>query len=626
MKIMSMDCETRGLFGEIFLLGSYDGEEYRTFYSGLEYLDYLLAYNPDEDLHVFCFNLEFDLSKIMSEVNVEFEKTGNEKIRIDFNKSLIINNKFHIAKIENRKIFFRDLFPIVQSSLDDACRDFNLTTKKLDLDVKDKEKWFKNVCRFNIKLHEYLKNDVLATYELFWSLLELSKLSPEDFLKCPTIASLAMKIYKTFHYSSYEKIKESRLLKAQEDLIRQGYFGGRVEIFKNRMELGGYHYDVNSLYPYVMENYEYPVGHCYTLKKHLDQDRKMKVLDIMLKNPMYSWIMKAKVHVPEDQHIGCLPKRDRGLIFPVGVFISTFCSPEIIFAVKNLNVKILEIYDLVWWGEKAPLFTDFIAEQKKIKLTSEGAKKHFSKRVQNSLYGKFGMKRERVVYERYEEKRCEKIKLKTQVARISGFNGSDMISYNKLAFADYIRPYLSAFITSYARLELLKMMLKIGKDNLYYCDTDSIVSAIPFDELEVNEKEYGKWKLEREIEKAVFVLPKLYAEVEKNGKEILKSKGVVKEYQDNVKYDDYLKYYSYMTANENLTLYGHGAGNDKKYYYKRKIITAMIGGKNLDEKVIIKKQFFFSLIHYKRIYDYVNNVSYPFIYNENIDILEAEAV
>ena len=46
------------------------------------------------------------------------------------------------------------------------------------------------------------------------------------------------------------------------------------------------------------------------------------------------------------------------------------------------------------------------------------------------------------------------------------------------------------------RIALYRMIEKIGYDNFVYCDTDSIISKVPFDNSEIDNAEYGKWKLE----------------------------------------------------------------------------------------------------------------------------------
>jgi len=619
--IIVLDTETRGLYGDIFLLACYDGSIYRQFYHGRDFLSWVMSLEVEEkeEISVYCFNLDFDLSKLVKESCDYFTLTGKPIFEIDYKKSLIINNRFHTAKISGSPVIFRDLYPLVNTSLDKACKDFQLTTRKMELPIKDKDKYFREVSPHCPDLQQYLKQDVLSTWELLYTLQGLSGLEMEKFIKCPTLASLAMAIYRQTSPAEFKEIKESYLDKEQEEFIRNAYHGGRTEIFKHRLEDGGYHYDINSLYPHVMETNQYPTGRAMMLRRDMSIEQKTtmfwKTRECM---DLFShYFVHAKVHVPK-QHVGPLPYRDkRGLIFPIGTFTGYFCSPELEYAITSCDVEVLEVYDIIAFGKQAYLFDKFIQTQKQIKLTSEGAKRTFSKLIQNSLYGKFGMGRHRETHELHTPAREAALRKKgTTIAITNTYNNNHLITYIKLAFADYIRPQYAALITSYARVELLKKLRGIPPEHLYYCDTDSIVSGIPFEEEEVNPKIYGKWKLERNICEGIYVLPKLYAERDAStGEEVLKSKGIVKDYQQNVTYRNYLDYYQSMVAGVNHILYGEF--HHMKYYQRRKLMSAIKSASNIEEKILLQKQFLFAFIRQKRIYNFQTNSSIPIDITEN---------
>jgi hypothetical protein len=92
---------------------------------------------------------------------------------------------------------------------------------------------------------------------------------------------------------------------------------------------------------------------------------------------------------------------------------------------------------------------------------------------------------------------------------------------------------ISAAITSYARIEMSKVKLKVlqkgGK--LYYTDTDSIVVDVPLDP-ELVGLELGQFKLEHEIIRGYFISGKTYCLITANSTArnesscIIKAKGV----------------------------------------------------------------------------------------------------
>jgi len=604
-----IDVETRGLFGKIFRIGFLHEGEYFTFNTGLEFVRKILEIDK---LNIYAFNVEFDFGKIYNEVLESKDESLIKQFDIDFSKSLIINEKFHVVKIFGKDIYFRDIYPIVQSSLDEAAKSFELKTKKAELDVEDKEEYFKTVSAEDALLNEYLKADVYATFELVNIVMELSGLNEDEFLKCPTIASLSMRMYRKFFPADYNEIKKSELVKRNEEFVREAYFGGRVEIFRPIME-EGFHYDVNSLYPSVMEKYDYPTDRASRVRKDRTPEQLLTLLDLLMKGN-YHFIVKAKIRVKECM-IAPLPFRHANkLIFPTGVFIATVCSPEFIFALERGKIEIIEILDLIWWMEKEKVFAGFIEKYKKEKMENFGARRNFAKKVQNSLYGKTGMRRKRITYIEYDQAKYDEFEKKEILCAKVRTKIKDIIMYQKLFFADYIRPQFAAFVTSYARVELLKQLYAMEeKGNLvYYCDTDSIYSLKPFEPEIVSDNEYGKWKLEDEVKEAIFILPKLYAVIDLAGKEILKSKGLVADYQKTLVYADYLKYYEAMTRGRDYLLYDVNSG----YVRREKIIQAMKKGKSLETRILLRKALRFRSIFHKRVYDLANNTSLPVNIND----------
>ncbi len=52
--------------------------------------------------------------------------------------------------------------------------------------------------------------------------------------------------------------------------------------------------------------------------------------------------------------------------------------------------------------------------------------------------------------------------------------------------------------------------MDVGMENVVYCDTDSIMTTKDLSNNFIDNKELGKWKLEKTITKGYFCAPKLY--------------------------------------------------------------------------------------------------------------------
>lgn len=72
-----------------------------------------------------------------------------------------------------------------------------------------------------------------------------------------SIPSVAAKIFKEMYPFQHKRIP--RLRYNQDTFIRQGYIGGRTEVFQPIVDETNYYYDVNSLYPYIMKTMPMPL-------------------------------------------------------------------------------------------------------------------------------------------------------------------------------------------------------------------------------------------------------------------------------------------------------------------------------------------------------------------------------
>jgi hypothetical protein len=478
---------------------------------------------------------------------------------------------------------------------------------------------------FEKELNHYLKFDCISLFNILKQIQEISGLELKDFIKCPTTASLAMKVYKEQFPLDYEEAVSTNYLgewgQFIEDVVRQSYYGGRTEVFIPQLA-NGYHYDINSLYPYAMKVNEFPVGY-YDL---YDGPRARATYYSWKRNRKgagFAWVL---IHVPEDMHIPPLPVRyEKKLIFPVGKLSGVWTFQEIEMA-ERYGCKIEKIEQIIFFKKTAPIFKGFVEKFEELKKTSKGAKRTFSKLVQNSLYGKFGMNRERDGLKMYTEELEHELKATETKYRIfeHPFLKRKFIESPTFSKAEYIQPHIAAFVTSYARILLYEsIMHQVEKGELVaYCDTDSMATSTTLAPELVDEHEYGKWKLEAEIKEAIFIQPKLYFEEEfafkedddgnfildENGnkihKQTIKAKGIPKDVFSEFTKDTYVDILNKIKNGEDRIQIFKG----KKV--RQKFATMLKNGQDLDTPQYIQKGINLRAKQ-KREMDYINNTSKP---------------
>ena len=404
----------------------------------------------------------------------------------------------------NHQWVLRDTMALLPFSLKNICETFDVTHKKGDFDHK-KIHWG-NWKELRPEWEPYLIDDCRGLYEAVHTYEELliDKFNV-NLRKNMTLAQLAMDVFRTNYMKEPLPTYQSR-----EENIRKSYFGGRTEIFRLHGEDLRY-YDVKSEYPYVMKHKPMPIGIPIT-------NYDMKIDDY--------GIAYATVTCPDDIYIPLLPHRGENgkLLFPTGTFDGWWCTPELKKA-QEIGYKV-EVH----WGyefEQGNIFTEYVDAMYTIKAESKKGSPMYliSKLLMNSLYGKFGQRRERE----------ELVIFPTDTAGmepIDFYAETEIWVKKKESQSKHILPAIASFVTSYGRLriyEAIEEALAKGGD-VYYTDTDSLVTDV---ELSVG-GELGD--LEEEIpegiEEGIFLLPKMYALKLKNG-EYVKCKGFPKMIEDD---------------------------------------------------------------------------------------------
>jgi hypothetical protein len=323
----------------------------------------------------------------------------------------------------------------------------------------------------------------------------------------PTIASQAFKAWKSV-YLKHKVVIHTE--KAVRKLERESYCGGRVEAFY----IGQPHcrkvycLDVNSMYPYVMKINNYP-----SVFKCLVNCPTPKEMERYTKKYLYV----ARVRV--DCQAPIVPfKSPDGLIFKRGETLTTLCQPEIEYILENGGTV---DYLNVCFYEYAKIFEEYVTKfhEMRQEYKRQGNQPYYinAKYLLNTCYGKLGqlnrvwewVGREDfpiTYFSSYENAEGD------IPINIRCINGEIFQSDKKVEGFDSF-PAIASFVTSYARVYLDRLMVQAGRENVFYCDTDSLFTNLQgYKNLShhCDEYELGALKLEKTTTRLKIRGPKDY--------------------------------------------------------------------------------------------------------------------
>ena len=509
-KLCTFDIETID-WTKPYACGFYDGEIYKQFKDQFCIWEFMRFFLKKKYRGYVCFahnGGKFDFNFILENIfkDAEFkDRFQVEPIRLGGRVAQIKISTTKKDGIINQSWYLRDSINYFKTSLKALTKSFNVPIKKGDFDHRKIN--FNNWKELEPEWSPYLKDDCISLYQCLqkWE-LHLMEDYNVRLKESMTIAQMAMRIFRINYLN-----QSIPTYQASEVDISKSYVGGRCEIFTRYGENLKY-YDINSLYPYVMHENPIPVGvpihtHDFTLKDF--------------------GVCYAIVQAPKDMKYPLLPhktvdaNKNPKLVFPRYKFGAWFCTPELVKA-KELGYTVETRDGYIFTKEK--IFKEYVDTLYKVKQNGKDAIEiTTSKYFLNSIYGKFGQKREKeqmVIFPKdaigYEP--------------IDFFGDIEIYSRKVISKSMHILPAIASFITCYARLHLYSFIEHIEKQggNVYYCDTDSVVCDI---ELDCDPMALGAMKDELKGEtiiKGYFLLPKFYGMQLTDGSEILKYKGFPK--------------------------------------------------------------------------------------------------
>jgi len=505
-----IDIETKN-WTQFLCIGLYDGENYRSFkslkawwkYYRERYEDYV-CYAHFGGIFDFLFLLGFFIidERLMPSSLIP-RGSGLLSFDLEFD---------HPHRKRPIKFNFSDSSALLPFGLKSLTDNFDVPVKKGTWDHT-------KTTHASKELLEYMESDCKGLYQVIekfadWPLIKRAG-------RTSTIAGQAMKVFRLFLKEPLHSISSKEV----DNFVREGYFGGRTEIFKPLFPGGKgkklYYFDVNSLYPTVMKKYDMP-------DKFIGYFREY--------DPKSLGFWRCRVEVPEDIKIPCLGKRiDGKFIFPVGKITGVWTTLELNLAKKH-GCKVYVEYGAKFTNA-GKIFEEYVDDLYSIRKKAEplSVDDVLCKLLLNALYGRFGLN-------------CEKENLSFDSGQ-EGFIPTREFKYKgvplrigkiPVTLDTWTNPAIAAWVTSCARVHMMKTCYLECADELYYTDTDSIFTTKKFK----TGKKLGELKDEDEggFEQACFLLPKTYFVQKKKSdpmKKLIKMKGFDKKKITHFTYEDF---------------------------------------------------------------------------------------
>lgn len=471
---------------------------------------------------VLFHNLKFDSQFIMAYLFKNgFTHTVDRKDRQAKTFNTLINDKGQYYQIEVifdrkgkaiNKVTFQDSKKLLDMSVDQVAKTFELPYQKLELDYSEYRPVGHELTPHEI---EYITHDVkiiAKAVEFFY----------DNGLTEMTIGRCAIQEYKKILQKNKKNFERFFPEPGYDEDVRQSYRGGYTWLnpkFANKIVKGGVSLDYNSVYPSVMKDELLPYGRPYLFEGKYRED-KLYPLYIQMFRCAFE-LKPGKIPTVQVRH---------GSDYRPNEYL-TRSDGEVTLCMTNIDLELFlenyDVYNIQWfsgWAFKAArgLFNEYVDKWYDVKVRSKKNNNRgmyeISKRMLNSLYGKFGT-------------------LPKVTSKIPGINEEGTLVYKgkhtRFGTAVYIG--MATFITSYARRRIINAAQKVtdeynaGRSDIefIYADTDSLWLKSPNYELpdyfDYDDIALGKFKVEGEFKRGKWLRQKCYiADYRKPGEEEFK--------------------------------------------------------------------------------------------------------
>jgi DNA polymerase type B, organellar and viral len=513
-RIAAFDTETKGLDGPLLLSQLYveDWPDARVFPTADDLLACIFAM-PHKVLRKTIFyahNAEYDWRYLINGISkfAGYKVDCRERAAGKFYELRILNSNILTPKGEPSLVTrFRDSMAFYAFSLKKFTENFaDKEFKKLDIGLG-------SGTTFNPKnkAHiDYAKNDVKG---LVSAIKNFDKAIWMEY-KVHVQATSSSTAYQAWLRTIPEGTYYDRQSPTTEAFLRKCYHGGVVSLNallrKEYSEIRPY--DINSSYPASMKlgvpkgkgvlTYEYQEGlpGFYHVIATVPDDAILPIVPFRSDKGQLAWqtgnfdSYLSSIEIEYCKTLGCKFEVKKGVFFPEGL-----CQPF------NLFVNRCEILRLQYKGEPTEIV---------IKL------------MQNSLYGRFGM--------REDGRECT-VDFEGQpddMEAIFNPETNETIPHayykNVIRETEYMLPHWAAWITANSRILIDRATEAAGRENVVYRDTDSVHVAGPITpELEaLRGTAYGLLKAEGIKRNVCYHAPKCYTYTDEKGIKQATYKGI----------------------------------------------------------------------------------------------------
>jgi len=500
----------------------------------------LEAFNGDLNIQCYAHNgSKFDnlyvknarTARLLKQVGANSQL---KSLKVEYVKHHEPNVKYDKKRhSSNMVVHFKDTCPFILAPLSSLSKRLPITCRKKEFDIANKSKfWFtdndhaenEKIVQALIENTEgdrvHLENGKTIAKSIAFTAFQLNHLltgRPEDWrdylmydiISLALVFEFAEKDFNTLGVSmtnacglpglAWQMIVKTSFAIQQDqiyypvhpsmiELCRQATMGGRVICVKSyykaeNAEDGLICGDANSLYPSAMCN-SFPVGEPQLLKKKdLDIDR------LFITKPHFlveiDFVIPAKDNSGNDKPFRFIPYREEktgNLLYPgEGTYTGVYNEVDISEMIKEGYI-VTKVHKGIYWEKTAAFMKDLVESMYAIRkqLVREGNPSEYVYKIMlNSMYGKFleTIKQTCKFYDaEYDEDLLALLKPQFEGDKLHPSGQYQHINY----LENYIikKPtYIGSYVLAHSRRIMNEYIRKIGIENIFYSDTDSIYTT-----------------------------------------------------------------------------------------------------------------------------------------------------